>query len=331
MKKLSLFQKRYYKGLPSDHFDGEKFFFPNKSFNPKFKDILKWRLLGKRSIWPRSVPVVPAPDPIERVEDRTRITYIGHATLLIQSSGLNILTDPLFSSRASPFRWLGFKRVQKPGLSLSRLPPIDAIFISHDHYDHLDFQSLKKIWQRDQPIIVTPLGNDKIIRRIHPRIEIRTLDWEESTTLSPTVSLKLLPSQHWSARTLFDRNRALWGAACFYCEQETILFMGDTGFDAELFAELRTKIGKPLDVALLPIGSYEPAWLVSFAHMSPESAWEAFKILQGRYFLPIHYDVLPLGDEPYGEALPRLVKAAGEQSDQVLGLKVGQHIDLVSN
>lgn len=325
---MHLFNKRYYEGPKSDHFNGETFYFPKKPFKHNVKEVFKWRLFGKHPIWPRNVPVVNAEDPPDRVHGPIRVTYIGHATLLIQSSGLNILIDPHFSKRASPIKWMGFKRVQKPGLTLSKLPPIDYIFVSHDHYDHLDLASIRKIWKKDQPIIITPLGNDKIIKRAHRGMQIETLDWGEQIKLSAHIALKVLPAQHWSARTPFDRNRALWSSACFYINDKTVFFMGDSGFDHQLFVNLKNMIGKKPDIALMPIGSYEPGWLMSYAHMSPEESWTAFNILQGEKFLPIHYDVFPLGDEPYGEALPRLMQAAGEDSAKVVPLNAGEHLIL---
>lgn len=323
-----MFPEPYYQGKPSNHFDGKKFFYPNKDFRHNFAKVLKWRLFDHHPVWPHHVPSLHVKDPVERIEDQVRITYIGHATLLIQAAGLNILLDPHFSARASPFKWMGFKRVQKPGIPLSRLPFIDAVFISHDHYDHLDIFSLRKIWKRDHPLVITPLGNDKIIKRVHKGIKIKTLDWGETFEMSSRFSLKVLPSQHWSARTLFDRNFALWSSALLNFDEKTIFFMGDSGFDAALFAYLKKTIGKNLDIAIMPIGSYEPRWLMSYAHMNPEEAWEAFKILDGQHILPIHYDIFPLGDEPYGSALPRLLKAAGEQRNKVIPLKAGEHFDL---
>ncbi len=324
-----MFPKPYYSGKPSDHFDGKKFFFPNKKFQHHFTDVLKWRLFGQRPQWPRKVPNLRVKDPLERINDKTRITYIGHATTLIQSEGLNILLDPHFSMRASPFKWMGgFKRVQKPGIHISKLPPIDVIYISHDHYDHLDIPSLKKIWNRDRPLIISPLGNDRIIRHVHRDVRIKTLDWGETFSLSSRCSLKVLPSQHWSARTLFDRNFALWGSACFNLNEKNVFFMGDSGFDQNLFINLKNAINKKPDLVLMPIGSCEPNWLMSYAHMNPEEAWEAFKILEGRHIIPIHYDIFPLGDEPYGSALPRLLNAAADEGHKVIPLKPGAHFDL---
>lgn len=323
-----MFQEPYFKGSQSDHFDGKKFFYPGKSFNPNFLKVLKWRLFGRRPKWPEGIAVKSVMLQQNIHPNSIRTTYIGHASFLIQVQGFNILLDPHFSLRASPLSWLGFKRVQKPGITLTQLPRIDVIFISHNHYDHLDLPSLTKIWKRDNPRIITPLGNDKVI---HPRIkkaQIDTLDWGNSLSLSDQCSLTLLPAQHWSARSLFDRNYALWGSACLTMQDKTIFFMGDSGFDPQLLKEIRQKIGVKIDLAILPIGSYAPQWLMSYSHMNPEEAWEAFRILEADWMIPMHYDTFQLGDESYGEALPRLLQKADVQNHKVIALSPGKHFDL---
>lgn len=319
-------KRRYYKGEPTDHFDGGRFFLPDKPFSYRYRDILKWRM-GPRNRWPKKViekRILPETEP--RVEGKMRVTYIGHATILIQADNLNILTDPQFSLRAGPL--FGPKRIQPPGLKLRELPHIDVIFISHNHYDHLDLSSIRAICKRDDPLIITPLGNDKIISRVRKAKKILTLDWYETFNISSHVSIQLLPCQHWSARTLFDRNKALWGSACFTFENSTFLFVSDTGFDEEMFSKLSTTIGVEPDIIALPIGCYSPRWVMSYCHMNPEEAWESFKILRGKKFLPIHYDVFPLADEPFGEALQRLRKAAGKSWHQILPLRVGEYAEL---
>lgn len=324
---MVLWHNRYYRGIPNDHFDGKHFFWRAKPYKHNFIDLIKWKVLERRPNWPKHVPHIPVKKPPSKIDDKLRVTYIGHATLLIQSANLNILTDPQFSLRASPFSGFGPKRVQLPGVKISDLPPIDIVFVSHNHYDHLDIDSLRFLWKRDKPLIITPLGNDKIIRQVNPRINLQVMDWEESIPLSDDVICQLLPSQHWSARTIWDKNEALWGSACFKFDQKSVLFLGDTGFDEKLFKKIKKVIDPYPDIVVLPIGSYEPRWFMSYAHMSPEEAWQAFQILEGQYLLPIHYDVFPLGDEPFGEALPRLKNAAGVNLNQILPLKVGENFE----
>lgn len=319
--------KPYYQGNRSDHFDGEKFFFPYKPFRHSLIDVIKWRFCH-RPAWPKFVDLKPVDKPINKIEQQIRITYIGHASLLIQGGGINILTDPHFSLRASPFSWWGPRRITPPGLSLAHLPKIDLIFISHNHYDHLDLPSLKFLVDHHSPLIVTPLGNEKIIQPVCPLAQIKVLDWHESLTVSPNLSLQLFPAQHWSARTLFDRNSALWGSVCLNINQKSIFFMGDSGFDGHFFQILKKMINKKLELAILPIGSYDPRWFMSNSHMSPEEAWEAFKILGSKYLLPIHYDVFQLGNEPYGEALTRLTQVSGASSQKILPLAVGESFNL---
>lgn len=314
-------------GFEESKHDGKKFFIPKKPFPHGFKEVLKWRLLNKRPKWPKKIPPLPTQEIPKKLEENLQVTYIGHATFLIQASKLNILTDPVFSERASPFKWMGPKRVQPPGVPLSKLPKIDMIFVSHNHYDHLDLPSLKKIWKRDKPIIITPLGNEKILRKVNRHIQIQTLDWNEVISLPYEGTLKLLPAQHWSARSLFDRNQALWGSAWITLDKYKILFIGDTGFDPELFKHIKKENGAP-DLVMLPIGSYAPRWLMSYSHMNPEEAWDAFHILKGKYLIPSHYDIFQLGNEPFGEALSLLKKAAGKHWDQVLPLKPGEGVHL---
>jgi len=318
--------------MPKNYDGKRKRFFGDRPLEHTFWDILKWRFLEKRSVWPKEV--VPSSNIVQssydEASDSLRVTYIGHATLLVQSHALNILTDPHFSKRASPIPWLGPKRVQPPGIPISSLPRIDIIFISHNHYDHLDITSLKQIWKLYHPLIVTPLGNEKIIRKAIPKANIKTLDWHEKTDLSPKISLQLLPSQHWSRRYLWDTNKSLWGAACIFTDRQTFLFVGDTGFDEQLFKDIKETIGRPLDIAALPIGSYDPRWVMSYAHMSPEEAWKAFKILEGKVLIPTHYDVFHLADEPFGEALPRLKAAAMKESSRIRALNPGEYTEFVS-
>lgn len=319
--------QRYYRGPPSDHFDGHRFFLPDAPLQAKLASLLKWRLWGRRSVWPRHIPLENVHTPVKRISDALRVTYIGHATVLLQADNLNILTDPQFSQRASPIRWGGPKRVQSPGVSIGHLPPIDAVFVSHNHYDHLDIPSLQKIWKRDQPLIVTPLGNDTIIKRAIKNARVTTLDWKETITFTNGVTLQLLPCQHWSARSPFDRNRALWGTAMIQFSRQSVLYMADSGFNEKLFKSLRSLMASPPDVAILPIGTYDPRWFMSYAHMCPEEAWETFCLLEASYLIPIHYDIFPLADEPYGEAVDRLKAVASKQSNRVIALPCGQHHD----
>lgn len=302
------------------HYDGRRFFNPENAFPHNFVSVLKWRLSRKNHApWPKHKGYQCTPE--KRVSDALQITYIGHATLLIQSDNLNILTDPMFSKQAGPLSLMGPKRVVPPGVSLRHLPHIDVIFVSHNHYDHLDRPSLRYLIKRDNPRIVTPIGNEKIIKH---STRIRGLDWGDLLPLNEKCSIQLLPAKHWSARTPFDRNKALWGSAAIYFEHQTVFFVGDSGFDSALYHQIRKMLRHTPDVVILPIGSYAPRWLMEYNHMNPEEAWEAFKILQGKYLIPTHHDVFQLGDEPYGEALERLKKAAGNGWNQTHPLKPGE-------
>lgn len=319
-----IFKSRlYYSGPKSDHFDGKRFFLYGKPHRNNLKALLRWRLFGKRHPWPKRVSIPHAPEPEVHVREGIKVTCIGHATLLIQADGLNILTDPHFFPRASPLSWLGPKRCKPPGLKLSQLPRIDIVFVSHNHYDHLDIPTLRWLWKRYQPRIITPLGNDVVIHKAAPEVLVEVMDWHQMVALSPHSSLKLLPCQHWSSRTPFDVNWALWGAAFFTFGEQTMLFVGDTGFSDALFKQLRHAAPAP-NIVALPMGSYEPRWFMRYVHMGPEDAWKAFTILGGQTLIPTHYDVFPLGDEPFGDALKRLKESAGEHWDSVAALEVGQ-------
>lgn len=315
-----MFFKKWYSGKISDHFDGEKFFWKIKPFEHKYADIIKWMANLKKPKWPSNVPVKSKSFPYA-FEEKLHITNIGHATLLIQGDELNILTDPQFSMRTGPGKWIGPKRVKAPGLEISELPRIHYIFISHNHYDHMDIPSLTEICKKFSPTIITPLGNRVYLENL---CKVVSLDWYDSFNLSEDVSLQLLPTQHWSARSLFDRNRSLWGSICLYFSDKTVFYGGDTGFDRTLFETIRKNIIGPLDLAILPIGSYAPRWFMKYSHMNPEEAWEAYKILEAMKLLPIHYDVFPLGEEDYGEPPKRLKLAAAEEKNQILFLDIGE-------
>jgi L-ascorbate metabolism protein UlaG (beta-lactamase superfamily) len=256
-------------------------------------DILKWQLSGKRQKWPRSIKnKIHAPPP-ERVHGKDlSVTWIGHSTVLIQTAGLNILTDPFFSERASPFQFLGPKRIRSPGIAIKELPAIDLILLSHNHYDHLDTPALADLKNIHNPKLVTTLNNGVYVKN-YPCTE---LDWRGSVEHG-AVRITLMPALHWSKRSVSDTNKALWGAFVIEAAGGVIYFAADTGYGTgETFHEVKSKFGAPR-LSLLPIGAYEPRWFMKPQHMNPGEAVQAHLDLGSAKSLAIHHGTVQLTDE----------------------------------
>lgn len=219
----------------------------------------------------------------------TRITLVNHSTLLIETAGRTVLTDPVWSWRVSPSSRFGPRRHRAPGIAFSDLPHIDLVLLSHNHYDHLDADTLRRIAARDQPRIIVPLGLRPLVRKLGFR-EIEELDWWQEAD-----SILSVPALHFSARGLFDRNRTLWCGYAFETPAGLVYFAGDTAFGGH-FHQIRERVGRPR-IALLPIGAYEPRWFMSAVHMSPAEALEAHRVLEARESIGIHQGTFQLADE----------------------------------
>lgn len=289
-------RNRYYTGPSSDHFDGVRFFNPGqKSTDRSWREVWRWRRTSHPAQWPSSVSVKTAV-PEKRV-DTMRITMVGHASLLIQASDLNILTDPVWSERASPFSFIGPKRVTPPGIAFEDLPPIDVVLISHNHYDHLDIPTLKRLQSAHQPLMVMPLGNDTIIRKAVPHARILAGDWYERFAIFPNFNVTLTPAWHWSARGLLDRRMALWAGFWLDFPHKKLWFAGDTAYgDGALFRTLYARLGAP-DVALIPIGAYEPRWFMADQHINPHESVCIYQDMHIKQALGIHWGTFQLTDE----------------------------------
>ncbi len=278
-------------------FDGKRYANPEGAPPHGFADFLRWRFTSKPGLWPKSVanPIVPKPP--ARVEgDDLLITYVGHVTILIQTAGLNILTDPVWSERASPTSWAGPKRVRAPGVAIDDLPQIDLILVSHNHYDHLDVATLQALAKRDRPRIVTALGNAKIMK-----LAADEMDWGDSLAIGNRARIIATPLQHWSARSFSDHNEALWVGFVIDVPGGAVFFAGDTGLGSGWWIDpVRTAVSD-LRMALLPIGAYAPRWFMQDAHMNPPEAVEAFQRLGARHALATHFGVFPLADDAYDE------------------------------
>lgn len=204
----------YYRGPASDHFDGTRFFNPNGRQPRGMGDLLRWQLGRGKVRWPTHYPspFQQAKPELSIEADRLRVTMIGHASLLIQVHGFNILTDPVWARRVSPFSFVGPARRNAPGIEMDDLPPIDLVLVTHNHYDHLDLDTLAALNEEHSPLIVTPLGNDTIIRRAVPDATISVLDWGDRLDLEDELVIHAEPCHHWSARGSGDRRMALWAA-----------------------------------------------------------------------------------------------------------------------
>ena len=321
----------YYEGRPSDHFDGERFFNPT----PGPKSAVRGgparfmnRFIGssERAEWPVGVPVRPTVPP-RRVEGREMlVTWIGHATILVQTAGLNILTDPIWSERASPFSFAGPKRVRAPGVRFEDLPKIDLVLVSHNHYDHMDLPTLKRLWDRDRPKIVTGLGNDTILRSAG--VESTALEWGSLATLTGTgiststymrcdpdafcpedrATVAVVRNHHWSSRWGTDRNRALWSAFAVLTPTGRLFFAGDTGYGDGRWAAEAAGWG-PYRLAILPVGAYEPRDVMQANHIDPDEAVRIFETLKPAMALGMHWGTFQLTFEAIDDPPRRLAAA----------------------
>ncbi|WP_371156553.1 MBL fold metallo-hydrolase [Jannaschia sp. 2305UL9-9] len=317
----------YYDGPVSDHFDGTRFYNPGGQDPKGFGDLLKWQLGGDKADWPDGVGITQD-RPAERVGD-LRVTMVGHATVLIQIAGLNILTDPVWSARASPFTFAGPARVTAPGVAFADLPPIDAVLLSHNHYDHLDVATLRRLHDRFAMPVLTPLGNDTILRDEIPGIDARAADWGEVLQV-PGLSLRLLPCHHWSARGTRDRSMALWASFVLETSAGRILHIGDTGYDDGRPYAAAAPHG-PYRLAILPIGAYAPRWFMADQHQNPEEAVAGLIACGARHGLAHHWGTFQLTNEAREEPPARLRKALtdrGLQQDMFRAIAPGARWDV---
>lgn len=305
MKGAAALRNPYYDGSPSDHFDGLRFFNPPGPARDKsLADVLRWQLTGNKAPWAKNVPVTPA-RPQPRV-DGIHVTMVGHATLLIQMHGLNVLTDPVWAERASPLSFAGPKRVTAPGIRFADLPPIDVVLLSHNHYDHCDVGTLKRLVAEHDPLIITPLGNDRLVRGAAAKARLVAGDWGHEVALGGGATVTIVPANHWSSRTTRDRRMALWGGFMLRSGGRMLYFAGDTGFgEGRIFADLRKTFGS-VDVALIPIGAYAPEWFMKDQHCNPEDAVRILLALEARHALGIHWGTFQLTDEAHEEPTERL-------------------------
>ena len=322
----------YYSGPKSDHFDGLNFFNPNGHKPKGFVELIKWQLGGGRKKWPASYPSPYSDKPPHRVEDDAmRVSFVGHATVLIQTAGLNILTDPVWSKRASPVQWAGPRRVNDPGIAFADLPPIDLVLLSHNHYDHLDLLTLDRLHQTHQPLIVTPLGNDTILKAHNENFSIAVGDWDDTISVREDVNVTLEPAHHWSARGVADRRNALWAAFVVKTPHGAIYHVGDTGFhDGINYKAVMEKYGG-FRLAILPFGAYEPRNFMQHQHQNPHEAVLGHKICGADFTLGHHWGTFQLTNESIDDQLSDLAKARevhGVDENAFRALQPGQVWDV---
>lgn len=344
----------YFEGPVGSHFDGERF------FNPDGEDtnrppagrsrggfIMRYLLgMDDRPEWPEHVAVTPArPRALPALKaGEMRVTWVGHATVLVETPGFNLLTDPIWSDYASPFPGLGPRRVAAPGIRFDDLPHIDLIVVSHNHYDHMDVPTLRRVWTRDKPMVVTSLGNDTILKDkgigAGAPERVVALDWgtglssastcEAGQPACPTFSVAVTRNHHWSSRWGVDRNRALWSSFMVDTPSGRVFFAGDTGFGNGRWAEeAGAQAGPPIRLAILPIGAFrfQPGQMGIGSHIGPGDALRVWQRLGRPYSLPIHWGTFRLSSEAYDtppRMLAELMRCTGMDATQFTGWKIGR-------
>ena len=293
----------------SDHCDGRRFFNPRRHEDRTWLDVLRWKRAARPAPWPaQPLPARLRPSPLAG-DTRLISTWIGHATFLLQTRAGTVLTDPVFSARVGPFNRLGPRRARPPGIAFEDLPAIDVVLLSHDHYDHCDHASLKKLWRRHAPLAVTPLGNGPLLRAAgFSPDRIVELDWWQSHATPAGLTITATPARHWSNRLSGPRNGRLWSGFHLRTPDTSIFFAGDTAYDDEMFVNIRQKLGAP-DLALIPVGAYLPRWFMKEQHCNPAEAVQIHRDLGAATSIGMHWGTFPLTDDGF-EDPPRELAAA---------------------
>jgi L-ascorbate metabolism protein UlaG (beta-lactamase superfamily) len=311
----------------SDHFDGKKFVNPDNAGTHHYGEVLKWWLGGNnKGPWEEyskeDLPSFPTPAPSAN-KGQHRITFINHASFLIQIEGQNILTDPVWSFRASPYQWIGPKRKQPVGIDFDDLPHIDTVLLSHNHYDHLDIDTVQKLKTRFNPQFIVPLGVERYLHSQGIDKTIR-MDWWDKYGLGNETKLTAVPARHFSGRGLFDRNKTLWCGYVIENNSENIYFAGDTGY-GDFLTEISNQFR--IQTSILPIGAYKPRWFMEAIHMSPEEAVKAHQDLRATNSIAMHFGTFPMADDGMYEPIDDLKKALKKHNisdKEFLTLKHGE-------
>lgn len=285
----------------SDHFDGERFFNPGGNGVRGFGDLLKWQLNRKSGSWPARVENTATPSLPDRLDPREcAVTFVGHATFLLQFAGLNVLTDPIWSERCSPVSWAGPRRVRAPGLAFAALPRVDLVLLSHNHFDHLDLPTLRRLHATHRPLVLTTLGNRPFLagEGIDSVVE---LDWWQAHEPRPGVRVTVTPARHFAARGFGDRFKTLWGGFVLETPAGRVWFAGDTGY-SDGFKAVGERLG-PFDLGFLPIGAYEPRWFMEAVHCTPAEAIRIHRDARVRRSLAMHFGCFPLADDGYEQPM----------------------------
>jgi L-ascorbate metabolism protein UlaG (beta-lactamase superfamily) len=291
----------------SDHYDGDHFLNPTQSEKNGFWRTIKLLASVRFKDWPDWIQNETDSKVHQSLnEDEIAITFINHATVLIQAKGINILTDPVWSERVSPVSWAGPKRSRDPGLTLEELPRIDLVVVSHNHYDHMDLATLKKLNDKFAPVFLVPLGDKKFLQDEGLK-QTSELDWWQSFLMKNDVTVTFAPAQHQSGRGLLDWYESLWGSFMIKIGNKRIYFGGDAAYSKH-YTSIRERLGRP-DISLLPIGAYEPRWFMKHVHMNPDDAVQAHIDLGSKISIPIHFGTFKQVNEAVDDPVHALESA----------------------
>jgi L-ascorbate metabolism protein UlaG (beta-lactamase superfamily) len=297
------------------HTDGKTFFNPGRDPVHGLLDVIRWKATGRPVPWPDKVDVTPQPLPPAPVGDGVVAAWVGHSTFVLRTRSATILTDPVFSDRAGPLSWLGPRRVAAPGVDFAAIPRVDLVLLSHDHYDHCDLPSLRNLARRDDPLVVCPIGPRSLLAGAG-LMRVTELDWWESAAAAPGTEVTLVPARHWSRRRPLGTNKRLWGGFVVKSGGRQVYFAGDSGYEDGLFTEIRRRCGAP-DLAMIPIGAYEPRWFMESAHMNPAEALRVHREVGARRSVAMHWGTFQLTDEGFRDPIHALDGARGPAEDFV--------------
>ncbi|MFN1835709.1 MBL fold metallo-hydrolase [Balneola sp. MJW-20] len=318
-----IFSQPGYTGEKSDHFNGTIFKNTGQVPSKGLFDVLKWYMTREQGEWTEvSESEVSFAEPQSSPPDSGMVvTYVNHSTFLIQTAGMNILTDPVWSDRVSPLSFAGPKRFRPPGIRFEDLPNIDLIIISHNHYDHLDIETLRRLNDRFEPLVITPLGVSEYLNQegINQTAE---LDWWEENTLSDSFKVHSVPAQHFSGRGLYDRDKTLWSGYLIEAGGRKIYFAGDTGY-GDFFNEIGSRFA-PIDLGLIPIGAYQPRWFMKPMHIDPSEAIQAHKDIGAVKSFGMHFNTFPMADDGMQDPLNDLQKALENSNPGPVDFSVAQ-------